>query len=284
VTFRAIDIGGFTPATLRDQVAPTLVWAPLAEMVIDARYQRALTPAGRRAIQRIADTWDWAKFQPVLVAATPDGLLAVVDGQHRVHAACVAGLAALPAMVVPMTPAQQAAAFVSVNTERIRLSGTDVFKARLAGGDALACAAAALVAEAGCRLMTYQPSAAQRRPGDVFTHALILRMVAQGEGAAVLAGLRAVRESVVGSGRGLSADAGLRVYDSLVLHPWLGALASNQRFLRLPLAAIFDTIDWDAERDAARSWMRNPGDTLRALMADRVRVILREALDRQAAA
>jgi hypothetical protein len=284
MTFRKIDLAGFTPAVLADQPAPSLLWAEIASLVIDERYQRGLTPPGRRAIQRMADGWDWTKYQPILIAATPDGCHAVVDGQHRAHAAALAGLERLPAMIVPMTPAAQAQAFAAVNTSAIRLSGAALFKARLAGGDARAVAAADAVARAGCRLMTYTPSASQRRPGDIFTHALIEGMVEAGEGAAVEAGLRAIRESAQGSVPGLNWGEGTRVWDAAVLRVWLPALAANQRFLRLPLAEVFDGIDWDAERDTAAVWARQTGRPVRAILAERVTAILRAALDDRVAA
>lgn len=278
MTFRAIDTANFTRAELRDQPAPTMIWVPLAELVIDERYQRALTLPGRRLIQRIADGWDWTKYQPILIAATPDGRYAVVDGQHRAHAAAVVGLTALPAMVVPMTPAQQAAAFTAVNTDRVKLARAALFKARIAAEDPQALAARDAVEAAGCRLMTYTQSASQRRPGDVFTHALIISMVDNGEGAAVTAGLRAIRESEQGRIGGDNFGEGTRVYDGPVLKVWLPVLATNQRFLSLPLAKIFDGIDWDEERDRALSWTRRGGGATAGYVRERVTALLRAAL------
>jgi hypothetical protein len=286
MTFRPIDIAGFVPATLAEQPVPTMIWAELAQLVIDDRYQRALTPPGRRAIQRIADAWDWSKYQPILVAATTDGRLAVVDGQHRAHAAAVAGLTALPAMVVPMTPVQQATAFAAVNTDRIKLAPAQLFKARLAAGDPVAVEAARLCEEAGCRLMTYNPSAAYRRPGDVFAYKLIMGMADTGEGPAVVAALAAIRQSELGAVRDDAADRSsqLRPYDFGVLKVWLPAVASSQRFLRLPLADVFDSIDWDDLADRARRHVRSQGGSNTAFMIDRVKFALRSALDAKAAA
>ncbi len=279
MTFRALDTESFTPAALADQPAPTLLWVPLAELVIDERYQRELTRPGRRLIQRIADGWDWTKYQPILIAATPDGRHAVVDGQHRAHAAAVVGLEALPAMVVPMTPAQQAAAFTAVNSDRVRLDRSATYRAQLAAGDPVALAAEAAVAAAGCRLMTTIPTAAKRSPGEVYTHALILRMVAQGEAAAVTAGLQAIRASEVGGERNDSYGYALRVYDQKTLICWLPVLATNQLFLTLPLADLFDTIDWDEEYDRAAGWSRRDGRPVRGYVVERVTALLRAALD-----
>lgn len=283
MTFRAIDTAGFAPATVADQQGPVLLWVPLADLVIDERYQRALTGPGRRMIQRMADGWDWRLYQPILIAATGDGRHAVVDGQHRAHAAAVAGLATLPAMVVPMTPVEQARAFVGVNRERIKLDGASVFRAELAAGQELAVEADRAVREAGCRLMTFARSSMQRRVGEVYTHRLILAMVGRGEGAAVTAGLRAIRDSEAGRIEQGGA-AGVRVYDAPVLVPWLAAVATSQRFLSLPLAALFDAIEWDGEIDACQRWCRMNGGAARAELTARVVKRLRAALDKRVAA
>lgn len=275
--FRLIDIEGFTPAELPEQPAPQLLTVQLEQLVIDTRYQRSLSIAGRRSIQKIANFWDWKKYQPISIAPTNDGRFAVVDGQHRAHAAAVVGLATLPAYVVPMTPQEQAEAFTSVNTTRTRVPAAALFKAQLAAGHPAALAEAAAVEAAGCRLMTYTPSAAQRRPGDVFTYALIRSMVANGEAEAVTTGLRAIRESEQGNVPSGNLNEGTRVYDSLVLKAWLPAVASSQLFLRLPLSDVFDQIDWDEERSNASRRARQLGGSVNGHLIDRVKGFLREA-------
>lgn len=285
MTFRPIDIEPFRPCALRDQPAPTMEWVDLDRCVVDTRYQRDITRGGRAAIQRIAEGWDWTKFQPILCAATTDGMLAIVDGQHRAHAARVAGLSRLPALIVPMTPAQQAEAFRAVNADTVRLNRANVFKARLMAGDQLAVEAARAVQDAGCRLMTYTPSAAQRRPGDIFAHALILGMVDAGEAEAVTVGLRAIRESKTGSDdRDACNHHHLRVYDQRVLTVWLKPLATSQRFLRIPdLADVFDSIDFEDEYERAARWARANGGAVRPMVAERVTATLRAALQSAAA-
>jgi len=273
---RQIDIAGFVPATLRDQPAPQLVWAEIADLVIDDRYQRGLTPNGRRHIQRIADGWDWKKYQPILVAPTPEGGLAIVDGQHRAHAAVLVGLTRIPAMTVAMTPAEQASGFAAVNRDRIKLGLPNIFRAELAAGTEWAVAAEHAVSAAGCVLLSYAPNAAMRRPGDVTAHSLIRAMIEAGEGEAVTAGLRAIRSSVQGS-------AGTDAYDGRILRVWLPLIAENQRHMRLPLAAIFDEIDWEGEFDAARARNRVGGPPTRQAVTDTVRQMLRAAARGEAA-
>ena len=273
--FRTIDVKGMASAVLRDQPQPMMIWAELADLVIDERYQRTISTAGRRAIQRIADNFDWRRYQPILVAPSEGGKLAVVDGQHRAHAAALCGIERLPAMTVPMTPSEQAAGFAAINRDQIRLSGLQIYRAELAAGSAWAIDCREAVEAAGCTLATYNPSYARRKAGEVYAIGLIRKMVANGEAEAVTAGLRGIRESVSGA----AADA----YDGPILSIWLPAIAANQRFMRLPLRTVFDQIDFEELFDTARSWVRQNGGATRSYAIERVRGILTDHLRRAAA-
>ncbi len=268
MAFREIETTRFAAAPLRDQPAPSLAWVSLAELIIDDRYQRSLTTAGRRHIQRIADGWDWKKYQPILVAPTADGRLAVVDGQHRAHAAAVVGLEKIPAMTVAMTPQEQAEGFAAVNRDRIRLDAPSIYRAELAAQADWAMRAFAAVDAAGCTLLTYNPSSLTRKPGQVTAHGLIRKMVEAGEDIAVTTGLAAIRRSVSGG-----TD---RAYEGAILKIWLPLLATNQTFLRLPLQKIFDEIDWEGEADLAKQRARVTGTAASEHLRQRVLQTLRD--------
>jgi hypothetical protein len=267
---RAIDTTGFVAATLADQPAPALMWIGLPDLVVDDRYQRAITAAGRRHIQRIADAWDWKRYNPILIAPTADGRFAIVDGQHRAHAAAVAGLESLPAMMVPMTPREQAIGFAAVNRDRIRLDTASIYRAELAAGTDWAIAARDAVDAAGCVLLTYNPSSTTRRAGDVTAVTLIRRMVEAGEAQAVTVGLAAIRQSAQGA-------AGSDAYQTNILKVWLPILATNQTYLRLPLADIFDDIEWASAMDAARARSRVSGQPSSQHLRDTVLAAIRDA-------
>lgn len=274
--FAEIDLSGYRPATLRDQPGPMLVWAKIEDLVIDRTYQRTITSSGRRAIQRIADEFDWTKFEPILVAPVENGKLAVVDGQHRAHAAALAGLAQIPAMSVPMTRIQQASGFAAINRDRIRLSGWQIYRAELAAGTEWAVACRDAVEAAGCTLATYNPTAAHRKPRVVYAIGLIRRMVENGEGEAVTAGLAAIRESQAGDDEG--DDYNLPAWSGPTLGVWLPAIAANQRFLRLDLASVFDRIEFEALMDRARVLSRARGTPARQIAQEEVKEILRDAM------
>lgn len=264
-----ISIEGFDPMPPPDLARPELMWAPIERMVIDRGYQRPITGAGKALIHRIAAEFDWAKFQPVLVARRTGGVLAIVDGQHRVHAAKLAGLAEVPAMVVQMDLQRQALAFAAVNRDRIGLKSHAIYRAELAGGAAWAIACRDVVEAAGCKMATSNPTASSKRPGMIYALRLIRRMVEQGEGEAVTAGLAAIRQS--------EAGAEVESYSGPVIAIWLPALARNQRFLRLDLPDIFDGLYIPELTEVYRRKARLEGGSARAMAIDHVVHVLRDA-------
>ena len=273
--FAEIDITGMKPQELKDQPAPQLVWAPIEDLVIDRTYQRDISGAGRRLISEIAAAFDWARCAPILLAALPGGKFAIVDGQHRAHAARLCGIEALPAMVVPMSVRQQAAAFAAVNTKRVGVSAQSVYRAAFAAGEDWALACHAAVHKAGCRMATFTPTSTARRPRFIYATSLIKRMVAVGEADAVSNGLAAVVASE-------QADE-LVAYSGPTLTVWLSALATNQRFFALDLPQIFDGIDFEELGDACRIQARQSGKSGRALAIEHVGRLLIQSLDKIAA-
>jgi len=272
----ALDLAGYRPAVLADQPQPDLIWVDLADLVVDRTYQRSMTYAGRRAVQRIADGFDWRKYEPILIAPAADGKFAVVDGQHRAHAAGVCGIRSIPAMCVAMTIVQQAQGFTAINRDRIKVRAEQIYRAELAAGAPWALECKAAVNAAGCVLATGNASTAQKKPRTVFSVNLIRRMVAAGEASAVTAGLAGIAGSQ-------QAEA-IESYGGPVLAIWLPAVARNQRFLRLDLSAAFDGIDIDAVVDQARLRVRHAGGSARPLAIDAVAAHLDAVLRRVLAA
>jgi hypothetical protein len=269
MTTAPIDVTGLRPASPADQPQPLLQWVAVADLVVDRRYQRDVTGAGRRAIQRIADGFDWRKFGAVMCAPAEGGALALVDGQHRAHAAALCGIDRIPAVIVPMTVAEQAAGFAAINRDKIRVDNNATLRAELAARTPWALEIARAVEAAGCKLGTYTPSSENRQPGTVFAPTLLRKMVEAGEAEAITAGLRAMRDSV----QGVDVD----LWQAWVIRLWLGAIATNQRFLRLPLARVFDDIDWLDVRSQGRAWAKATGKPATAMMMDRVIAILKSS-------
>ena len=233
--FRAIDVAGQPELTPVDQAAPVLDWLPINRLVIDDRYQRPLTRAGWQTIRRIAEDFRWTRFSPVLVAPLAGGLWAIIDGQHRTHAAAICGQEKVPCMAVHMDTAEQAQAFAGVNGTVTRITVHHVYKAALAAGEPWAERSHLAVDAAGCTLMTYNKSTAEKRCGEVFCIGLIRQMVTAGQGAAVTSVLRTLRR--------IDGDRRAPLYSDYILRPMMTAVASDQAFLRIDLAAVLDRHD-----------------------------------------
>lgn len=233
--YRPIDVSSQPAIDASDQALPSLDWLPIASLVVDVRYQRPLTRAGWQTIRRIAEDFRWSRFSPVLVAPIPGGLWAIIDGQHRTHAAAICGQAKVPCMSVHMDMAEQAQAFAGVNGTVTRITVHHVFKAALAAGESWAALAHSAVAAAGCTLMTYNKSTAEKGCGEVFCIALIRQLVTAGHGATVTKVLKALRE----------IDGGKRppLYSDYILRPLLTAVASDPKFLQLDLPRVLTLHD-----------------------------------------
>jgi hypothetical protein len=129
--YRNINVSHLLGATPQPQAVPSLQWVNIADLVIDERYQRPMGPRNWAAVQKIANCFDWAQFSAVQVAPIIGGKFAVIDGQHRVHAAALCGFEQVPALVVLVPEGAQARAFVGMNASAIRLTPTQMYRAAL---------------------------------------------------------------------------------------------------------------------------------------------------------
>lgn len=161
-------IEGLTKVDLEPGSAPILQWIEIDLLVVDHSYQRPLERGNWRAIRRIAAGFRWSMFSPVFVAPIEGGRFAIIDGQHRTHAAAACGFDQLPCQVVPMTRKEQAAAFAAVNGAVTKVTAWQIFKAALAAGEEWAVTARDIAEEGGCRLMTGNRTTEQKKPGEIY--------------------------------------------------------------------------------------------------------------------
>jgi hypothetical protein len=195
---RPIDLGGRPRTRGRKAVRPDLTWLDIERLRLDDSYQRPLSKGNWRNIETIAADFDWARFTPILAAPLEGGLFAIIDGQHRTHAAALRGFDAVPAMVVPMTHAEQARAFAWVNGQVTAITIFHVFKAALVAGESWALDARDAVEAAGCRLLTYPVSTYNRNPREIDAVGLVREHVRAGRGAFLTSVLRAISDSHLG--------------------------------------------------------------------------------------
>lgn len=233
--YRQVDVSDMPPAIPVAQAAPQLMWVPISDLVIDDQYQRPLAQQNRIAIRRIAGDFRWSRFSPVLVAPVAGGKYALIDGQHRAHAAALCGFETIPAMVTLVAPEEQALAFIEINTRQIRVGREQVYRAALSAGEPWAVACRDAVEAAGCRLMTAKWSTKNKKPGMVFCVDLIQRMVEAGKADAVTRGLDALFQY---------DGASVANFSNAMLTPWLGAVAENDATVDQLVTALRGRKPW----------------------------------------
>lgn len=243
MTLRPIDIAG-QPAVEAaiPEGEPELRWLEISRLVVDESYQRPLGEKNWRVIRKIAAAFDWAKFTPVTVAPCGGDVFAIIDGQHRVHGAALAGITRVPVLVAEISLSQQAACFSAINSARTNVSAFHIFKAALTAGEAWAKVADAAVAAAGCKLMPYNRSSRQRGAGEIYTISLIRGYAEQDNGAAVIT--RALR-ALAGSGRAQQ----VALYQARILKPWLAMLWEDRGLCGLDLEGFVSNTDLVRVRD-----------------------------------
>ena len=268
--YRAISIEGMAePLGIADQPSPMLQWIEVAAMVIDDHYQRPINHGGWRTVRAIAANFRWSCFTPVLLAPIEGGQFAVIDGQHRVHAALLCGIKSVPAMVVPIAATEQAMAFVTVNTARTSMSNYNLYRAGLASGEEWAIQAREAVDASGCTLMTFNPSSGTRKPGEIYAVGLVRAMVTKGHAGAVTLALTAIRAVDTGG------NSAVLLYSDWMLNPLIKAVAE---FPELDAATLTDMLRrkrpfhvMDAAERLAREEKRSIGNVAREIFCAAIR-------------
>lgn len=230
MSLRLVEVHEQGLRTPAEQPAPILDWIQIDRLRVDDGYQRALGKVNMTAIRRIADNFQWSRFTPVLVAPIEGGLFAIIDGQHRTHAAAMCGFSTVPAMAVHVPRSEQARAFQWVNQQSIRVTPHQVFRAAMAAGDGWAARCAAAVEAAGCELMSYNATSSLKKPGQVWAINLVRAFVDKGQAVAVTAALRAIRQ--------YDEKGRVALYSDFVLRPWISAVAADPRFSLADLTAV----------------------------------------------
>lgn len=175
-TLREIDIAGYAGVTFATQPgpAPQTQWIEIAQLRVDDRYQRPIGQRGKIQVRRIAEHFRWSRFAPIIVAPIEGGLYAVIDGQHRCHAARLRGIKQVPCMVVIVDEAEQAEAFVEINTRQLAVNGAVLHKSRVISGEDKAVKLQALCEVAGVAIVTPRAQAELKR-GDTFAAATLYK-------------------------------------------------------------------------------------------------------------
>ena len=262
MNYRSIDVSNRPiPEELPIEARPELLWIPIARLVIDDRYQRPLLEANWEIIHKIASRFTWTRCSPVMAAPIDDHRLALIDGQHRTHAAALVGHTAVPGAINHhLDPAAQAAAFAGINGEMTRVHPIQVFKAALAAGDSWAVTCQQVVAAAGCQLMTVQASSEKRQVRQVYAVSAIRQMVEAGHGELVTRALTALSRSTFGS-------QFVEAWTNEALKPLIAAVIATPKVRLGTLIPFIDHLDLARiNGDVVRLRMQ-PGYSQRSQMA-----------------
>lgn len=223
--------------------APMLQWVKIADLVVDDSYQRDLKPGNWKAIKAIAADFKWSRFSPVFVAPVEGGKFAIIDGQHRTHAAAMCGFDQVPCQVVQMLHEEQAAAFAAVNGLVTKVTTWQIFKAALTAGEPWAVAMHKVADDAGCRVMTGNTSMFSKKPGEIYSVVRLRKMIDQHKAENVTKALAILRRA-----DGFKEDA--EYWDGSIIIPMIEALCERPPVLNNPAASaavsdfdVFGAID-----------------------------------------
>ena len=113
------------------------IWIDKTKLEVDHTYQR---PEAKQKVLRIAAEFSWRKFGCLVVSLREDDRHVVIDGQHRALAAMKRDdVSLVPCMVfTELQLADEAGAFVGLNTARKPVSALVKYEAQLIAGDAVA--------------------------------------------------------------------------------------------------------------------------------------------------
>ncbi|MBB4004459.1 ParB N-terminal domain-containing protein [Aurantimonas endophytica] len=238
------------PAAIEPGPAPMLQWIDIEQLVVDDSYQRGLQRSNWTAIRRIANGFLWSRFSPVFVAPIEGGKFAIIDGQHRTHAAAICGFEQVPCQVVQMDRQEQAASFATVNGAVTKVTLWNIFKAALTAGAEWAVACDKVCRDADCRLMTSNAPTDAKKAGEIFAIALVRDPVQAGHGASVTLALSGVRRSEFGQ----DAEA----YNNEILKPLIAAVCDRPWLAKagVDLAPFMDEFDIWAALDRAADFAK----------------------------
>jgi uncharacterized protein (UPF0216 family) len=139
---------------------PAVEWCAPTDLYVDDTYQRDVTKRTIRVVRKAIDEFSWARMKPPIVVRV-DGLFHVINGQHTAIAAATLNVPLIPVIVVQAeTMSERAGAFVSHNTDQVKVSSIDVFHAMVASGNEEACEIQGAMHRAKVRLRTFNQTSA----------------------------------------------------------------------------------------------------------------------------
>jgi ParB-like nuclease domain len=242
---RQITTEGFEkPKSTAVGAAPMLQWLKITDLVVDPAYQRPIIGKGRHNVDRIAKTFSWSCFAPVVVSPVQGGKFAIIDGQHRTTSAAIVGFESVPCQIVIAAREEQAAAFKAINGTTTPISQMALHAAALVASEPWAVQTAHVCACAEVELLRYPVPAEKQAPGQSMAIGAIARCLKQYGDATLITALQCVTQTANNQPGVLSA----RTIKALcaVLHG-----DRRRRDSGLALLEAFDSIDLMTIHDAS---------------------------------
>lgn len=215
-----------------------LQWLEISSLIVDPSYQRPIVGKGCRNVERIASTFSWCCFTPVVVSPIEGGRFAIIDGQHRTTAAMLVGFDKVPCQIVVAAREQQAAAFKAINCATTPIARVAVQAAALVAGEAWAIQVAEVCKRADATLLRYPLPISKQAAGQTMAVGAIKQCIKRHGENAVITALQCVTETCNNKPGMLNA----RMIKALCL-----AIDRHQEWREggLALFEAFDRIDLD---------------------------------------
>jgi hypothetical protein len=160
-----ICLNGAEPAAIPTE-APVYMDVDPRTLVVEASYQRDLSPKSVALIRKIALRWDWRRFRPPVVVMSDAGGL-VIDGQHTCAGAVSRGLTSIPVQVIDAPEIKvRAETFVGLNKDRLALTPVQLHHAAVAAGDETAITVEQVCHRAGVTIVRSAYGAYKWKPGE----------------------------------------------------------------------------------------------------------------------
>jgi hypothetical protein len=245
MTMRPISIEGFEgPKDISPGAAPMLQWLRITDLVVDPTYQRPIVGTGRRNVNRIARTFSWSCFAPVVVSPVEGGRFAIIDGQHRTTAAALVGLETVPCQIVIAGREEQAAAFKAINGITTPISRMALHAAALVAGEPWAVHMNEICARAEVELLRYPIPVENQRPGQTMAVGAISSCLKRYGDDTVITALQCVTQTKNNEPGALTAN---------LIKALCEVLGTNAQWRDAGLALLeaFDAIDLTAIQSAS---------------------------------
>jgi hypothetical protein len=207
-------------------------WLPLRDLRINPAYQRSVGRPGAKNIVKIAATFSWSKFSPVIVRPVPgQSVYEIIDGQHRSTAALMCGLDRVPCYIISVSDTEAAQVFAAVNGTVTPMTQLAILKAAIAGGEPWAVDIAEACREAGVTPLLYPQAKKDQKPLQTMAVAALRRVCAQHGKDVLTAALRLVAASKSARSPGFLTNKIIVAYANIMgsRKGWLSAIDDLER-------------------------------------------------------